>query len=386
MKKDRRRRLPILLLFTSIALGVLACSGDGATETPDLSTRDRGALATGTIAFGFFGSPPRITFESVLDHFEDLGTHADFILMQPNVPWEDFVDGAERESQPRRDLLNQASLAHQNGLDWVVVVDPLNGLNRREFAGLPASWDASFANPDVRSAFKNFTSWVLAEMGPRYLGLASEINTYADAHPEDFPHYLSLYRETYAMVKEESPATLVFVTFQWEDLNNLFPEPGETRQPFDTKWEQIETFEPELDLWVISSYPFVHFTAASQIPPDYYTPLLLRTGKPLAVAEGGFPSRPHDPFPGQVQDQVDYLNAINGQVGHRLRFWVYLLLTDLDGDSYAESMRQQGVPERDITTLGYFVSVGLKENDGTPKPGLAAWDRIRAGAGDGPDG
>lgn len=375
------------LTLKALALGsaalfvaVLGCTAASSAPTPDLSGRNTSALDSEATAFGFFSSPPRITMRSVLAHFEDLGDHADFVLMQPAVPWEDFVETVERDSQARRDLLNQATLAGQNGLDWVVVVDPLNGLNRREFANLPPDWEASFANPQVRSAFKNFTLWTVRELEPKYLGLASEINTYLDAHPEDSAHYLSLYRETYALIKAEAPETQVFVSFQWEDLNNLFPEPAETRAPYDTKWEQIELFEPELDLWVISSYPFVHFETAAQVPDDYYTPLLARTDKPLAVAEGGFPSRATAPFSGKPDDQVAYLSAVEEQIGHRLRFWVYLILTDLDQDSYARAMRQQGVPERDITTLGFFVAVGLQEKDGSPKPALGVWDRLRAEA------
>ncbi len=318
-----------------------------------------------------------ITLESVLNHFKMLGQHADFILIQSEIPWEDFQADGEGDSQKSTDIRNQMILAEQNGLEAVFVVDPLNGLNRREFFGLPRGWEASFANPDVRTAFTNFALWIVQEFNPPYLGLASEINTYADAHPEDFPHYLSLYRDVYAAVKAVSPDTQLFATFQWEDLNNLFPGDPSGRQPYEISWEQVEAFEPELDLWVISSYPFVAFQSGAEIPEDYYTPLLDRTNKPLAVAEGGYTSRQVGPFPGQPSDQVDYLNAIHDQIGGRLAFWVYLLLSDFNSDSYGEAMRAQGLSDRDIETLGIFASVGLLEADGTPKPALVTWDYFR---------
>ena len=129
---------------------------------------------------------------------------------------------------------------------------------------------------------------------------------------------------------------------------------------------------------MISSYPFVVFRTGAEIPADYYTPLLERTDKPLAVAEGGFVSRPTGPLPGTPQDQVDYLNAIHTQIGSRLDFWIYLLLSDLNEKSYAKYMRQQGTKKEDITTLGFFVNVGLQEKDGkTPKPALELWDSFR---------
>ncbi|MEW6569512.1 MAG: hypothetical protein AB1449_15380, partial [Chloroflexota bacterium] len=115
------------------------------------------------------------------------------------------------------------------------------------------------------------------------------------------------------------------------------------------------------------------------IPPDYYTPLLTRTDRPLAVAEGGYTSAPVGPFPGTPQDQVDYLNAIHAQLGDRLRFWVYLLLSDFDTEAYAEAMRAQGLSDEDVNTLGMFQAVGLRQADGTPKPALATWDGFRPG-------
>ena len=97
------------------------------------------------------------------------------------------------------------------------------------------------------------------------------------------------------------------------------------------------------------------------------------------MAEGGFTSRANPPFPGDEQSQVDYLNAIHEQLGgERLKFWVYLLLNDFNMDSYAKLMRQQGLGNRDIETLGMFASVGLREFDGSPKPAMQVWDGFRS--------
>jgi hypothetical protein len=132
-------------------------------------------------------------------------------------------------------------------------------------------------------------------------------------------------------------------------------------------------------LWVISSYPFVAFKSGVDIPSDYYTPLLSRTSKPLAVAEGGYTSKPAGPLTSAPQDQVAYLNAIHSQIGQRLRFWVYLLLNDFNLGSYSLFMIGNGQNPLDIVTLGMFASVGLRNFDGAPKPAMAAWDSFRTG-------
>src|SRR3990172_5415306 len=201
------RRVPLILL--SLGFAILACTIAPAPAGPPQPS----IFDSGRTAYGFFPSPPEATLQSVLGHVHSLGDHADFVLIQPNIPWEEVLAGASSES-------------------------------------------------------------------PR-------------------------------------------------------------------------------------------------LTDNYYPPLPSRTDRPLAVAEGGYTSQPVGPFRGTPQDQVDYLNAIHSQLGGRLRFWVYLLLNDFNPESYADAMRQNGLGDDDINTLGMFTAVGLREADGTPKPALAIWDSFR---------
>jgi hypothetical protein len=362
-------------LFSLLLMIVSLACGQSGPVTP--FPADDSPASTQTL-YGFFPSPPRVSILSVVNHFKDLGQYADFVLFQHTVPWTDFLDGAEGESQSRTDIANQETLARQNGLDSVYVVDALNGLNRREFKGLPVGWEASFANPQVRAAFTNYTLWVVRTFHPRYLGLASEINTYLDAYPDDAANFTSLYHEVYARVKAEAPDTQIFVTFQWDDLNNMWPQPEEgNRTRLSPNWEQVEAFEPNLDLWVVSSYPYFVFPSGADIPADYYSRLLDRTDKPVAVAEGGWTSRGVGEIHATPADQVAYLNAIHDQLGERMAFWAYLLLNDIDVNSYGRASDQQDVSDADINTLSLFASLGLREMDGTPKPALEVWMGFR---------
>jgi predicted small lipoprotein YifL len=363
-----------IILFILVLLFVSLACGQSGPVTP-FPAQENSASDSGETIYGFFPSPPKVSLLSVVNHFKDLSQYGDFVLFQHNIPWADFAEGVEGESQSRTDMANQETLARQNGLDTVYVVDALNGLNRREFKGLPAGWEASFANPQVRAAFTNYTLWVVRTFHPHYLGLASEINTYMDAHPEDASNFISLYHEVYALVKAEAPNTQIFVTFQWDDLNNMFPQPEEgNRTRLSPNWEQVEVFEPNLDLWAISSYPYFVFPSGADIPADYYSRLLDRTDKPVAVAEGGWATRGVGEIHATPEDQAAYLNAIHDQLGSRMAFWVYLLLNDLDMDSYGKA---SGISNTDITTLSLFASLGLREMDGTPKPALEVWMEFR---------
>jgi hypothetical protein len=360
--------------FCILLLASVACGQSQIRSTPENSVFD-----TGKTVYGFFPSPPEASLESIFQLYKDIGEHGDFVLIQQNTAWEDFLAGTESESQTRTDLVNQVKLARQNDLEYIFVIDALNGLNRREFIGLPAGWEASFASPDVRTAYRNYALWVVRTFQPRYLGLASEINTYMDAHPDDAQNFISLYNEIYVLVKAEAPETRVFVTFQWDDLNNMFPQPEEgNRQRLRPNWDQIEAFEPNLDLWVISTYPYFVFPSGSDIPADYYTPLLTRTDKPVAVAEGGFSSQPVGFAEGSPEGQVAYLNAIHDQLRPRLVFWVNTLLDDFNLESYAEQMKRDGRDLQDAISLGAFAHIGLRNSDGSPKPALEVWDAMRS--------
>jgi hypothetical protein len=333
---------------------------------------------SGRTVFGFFPTPPEVSILSAWSTHRAIAAHGDAVLIQQPVAWDDFRSGIDGESKGIEDIRNQVNMAWSSGLEPIFVVDPLNGLDRRAFAALPPDLaGADFGHPVVRSAYQNFALRLARDYHPRYLGLASEINTYADAFPEDFQNFLSLYRETYRKIKLESPATQVFVTFQWEDINhvNRFADQGSPA----IDWGRIEAFEPDLDLWVISSYPFVAFDTGAEIPDEYYTPLLTRTDKPLAVGEGGFGSTDIAPFHGTPADQVRYLEAIHNQIGERLAFWVYLILDDFNMDSYRQFFESQGMGEN-VETLRFFSIVGLRERNGTPKPALAVWDGYRSAA------
>jgi len=372
----KRLFIPLLVLI----LAILACgTPTPATPSTPFPTPASSVFDGGRTTYGFFPTPPEVSLDSVLKIYSNIGKHADFVLIQENVPWNDFVNSVDGSSQKRTDIINEVTLARQNRLDAIFVVDGLDGLNRRQFSGLPFGWPANFANPKVRTAYTNYTLWVVKMFHPRYLGLASEINTYMDAHADDAQNFISLYNEIYKAVKSEAPDTKIFVTFQWEELNNLIAQIANGRTRLQPNWDQVEAFEPNLDVWAISSYPFVAFKSGADIPADYYTPLLSRTSKPLAIAEGGLSSKPVGPIHGIPQDQVAYLTAIHHQIGARLAFWVYLLLEDFNPDSWSMYMKNHGVSSIDINTLGMFASVGLSNSDGTSKPALELWDSFRAG-------
>jgi hypothetical protein len=373
----------LVLAVAMFLLSELACGGGSPspTATPTMAVQPSPTPSASVFdavrtAFGFTPSSPEITAESFTATLQAIGQYGDVILTMPQVPWAEFIHQPDGDSPTIEEMRNTLSFARQYGLETIFVIDPLQSFDRRRIATFPPELaGGNFGTPGVRQAFKNFALRLVHEFQPRYLGLASEINTYADAEPEDFANYLSLYHEVYAAIKSEAPETQIFVTFQWEDLNSVGPFSDD--EPGRVKWEIVESFEPELDLWAISTYPYFAFDDAAQIPADYYTPLLSRTSKPLAVAEGGYPSDDAGPFHGSLQGQVGYLEALDLQIGKRLAFWIYLVIDDFNIEAYARHLTEHGSPA-DVETVELFGTLGLRSKDGEPKPAMETWDSLRS--------
>ena len=153
-------RKPVWFLVI-LLLAMIACQQSVPAAIPTLQSS---VFDTGHTAYGFFPTPTEISLQAVFDIYKKIGQHGTVVLMQREVPWKEFVKSAEGDSKAIDDIHNQYILAHQNNLDVIFIVDPLNGLNRREFINLPFGWKASFANPDVRAAITNFTLRVVREL------------------------------------------------------------------------------------------------------------------------------------------------------------------------------------------------------------------------------
>ena len=211
---DREMKPANLFAILVLILAALAC-GTGFLDFNDpIPASENSIFDSGKTAYGFFPTPPEISVESVVKHIKNISQHADVVLFQQEIPWTDFAKSPDVDSEKLEELRGMVQLTVGHGLEPIFVVDPLDGLNRREFIGLPPELAGSnFSTTEIRNAFKNYALRLVREFNPRYIGLGSEINTYMDAHPDDVENYLSLYRETYAAIKAEAPETQVFVSF-----------------------------------------------------------------------------------------------------------------------------------------------------------------------------
>jgi hypothetical protein len=345
-----------LLSLAAITLALAACDDAG-----ERSPSDDTSGSPRSFAMGFSSLPAELTEESYADAFKLAADAGEVILIQRTPPWEELLAGGisdDAAGATQREL----QLAKQYDLDVFFAIDPIETTERgSELAGVPADLRGSgFGDPQVRQAFLEYAQYVALNYQPRYLALGVEVNSYERQNPDDFAQFVSLYAEAYDAVKEQSPDTLVFPTFQLEDMTGRLPA-GDTQQ---SQWHVIDGFEPKMDLLAVSTYPSRVFEAPADIPGDYYRQLTAHTDKPVAIAEVGYATEPDaegSEGAGELR-QAAFLERILGDADR------------LDMSLVVWSVRQDPKYTGDPAVSSLLQHIGLVRTDGSEKAAWSVWE------------
>jgi hypothetical protein len=303
--------------------------------------------------------PSRAGYEKV---FSLAGENGEIILIQRTPPWEEFRPGGVISAETVDLTREEERLAEENGLEIFAAVDPLDPADRGRLASLPEDMtDAGFGDERVRSAFIAYAQYLALNLRPRYMALGMEVDLYEAARPDDFDDFVGLYFEAYDAVKDVSPETLVFPTFQLEAIDNLLSTSGQPLQPgAPTRWHLALRFEPKVDVLAVTTYPSFVFASPSEIPSDYYDQVRRRSKAPIAIAAMGYSSgEGRDGInEGTEQEQEAFLRRVFGDAQRlNMAFVVWFASAD-----------PAFVQEPPLDLLQY---IGLRRADGSPKP---AWD------------
>jgi len=236
---------------------------------------------------------------------------------------------------------------------------PIVGFHQDVDGGMALTVD--FSDPAQVTAYTDALVALARETEPPYLGVGNEVNRLWEQDPAGYEAWRVALPAIADAVRAASPSTQVFVTFQYEFLRGAGALSGESRAP---EWPLLDGVRDALDLVVFTTYPFFDFATPEEIPPDYYREGTERAGLPVAFSEVGWPSAPlavapESMFGGTEAEQAGFIarlpELLEG-VDPVFVMWVWAY------DSPA--------------TGPLFESLGLSQNDGTPKPALEAWRRF----------
>jgi len=313
-------------------------------------------------AMGWAPIAPRSDVPLVLAVMDSLSKVSDIAIIQQPVPWPELLAGASLDSLVE-DRNNVAAFLRAKGLDIIFLVDPLDGLDRRrEDPGLLAA-GRSILEPSIRALHEEWVRRIAARVRPEYLGLASEINTLAArGDPALYAEIHDLVNTLAPEVRQRSPATKLFVSFQVDEAN------GALGQDSIDHFALIDDFD--IDALGLSSYPVFAFDDPADIPDDWLSRFDDATDLPLIMVEGGWSSADVPWSNGSDAQQVAFLRRYEKLLdGVRAKAWVMLTFTDLD-------VTALGLPPDRAAGLSNFAHMGLLDTSLHRKPSYAEWKRI----------
>ena len=345
------------LALATAAATLAGCSTDGASGPPPPPPP-----LTRSFAMGWAPTPPRLDEAVLFAVIDSLIRVAEFTIIQQPVPWPELLAG-----QPMADLIEErgglVDFLRAKGLSIVFLVDPLDGLDRRKEDPELLAAGRSILEPEIRAMHDEWVRRIAARVRPVYLGLASEINTLAARGDAAlYAQILDMINTLAPEVRQISPSTEVFVSFQVDEAN------GALGDPLIDHFALIDDFD--IDALGLSSYPVFAFDRPADVPGDYLARFDAATDLPLIMVEGGWSSADTPLTRGTPQEQVDYFRRYEELLdGIRAELWVLLTFADLDIASF-------GLPPARSATLSNFAFMGIVDADLRRKPSYAEWVRI----------
>ncbi len=232
---------------------------------------------------------------------------------------------------------------HAQGMKFHLHISPISLDNQRQDPAIPkrAGGD-SFGNASVRTAFIAH-ALSMAELKPDVLALGTEVDLLAK-NTKEFDQYVSLAKETYDAVKKKYPSQTITISFQWDNLRKADPA------------KILPLFKDSLDIYSFTTYPYFFYKDPVEIPKDYYT--AIRTYLPterLGFSEIGWASKGS----GSEETQATYYGMLPELMREtKPEYAIFGMLHDVDVFGFL---------------LASLNSVGLRDNDGTPKK---SWDTV----------
>lgn len=360
-----RAAAPRLLVLLALLVLLVGCRREaGPAQQTGLDFTPLPRVIAGeprSYLLGFSALPPRPTVEGYKSAMDLAANYGEVLLIQRAPAWSSFLPGASVADELERTTLAERAALADRRLKVMYAIDVFDPASRGRLAELPPKLEGqTLANPDLRRAFVQHARFVALNYRPAFLVLGVEVNAAFEVNPEAYDAYREAYAEAYAEVKVASPTTLVFPTFQYEQLLGLIPWEA-SHAP---RWRLVEDYGGRMDLFGITTYPSFVFQSARKVPSEYYTDARAHTTLPIAFASVGFASEATR-------------EGLNSSTPPEQRRFLQRLFTD------ADTLRSPLViwfagrdpANADSAPLDLIASIGLRTSDDRAKDAWPAWEQ-----------
>lgn len=209
---------------------------------------------------------------------------------------------------------------------------------------------------NTKQNYKNYAVAFVEKYKPQYIGFGIEVNILYEKSPQEFEQFAAFYSEIYDTVKEKSPNTKIFTTFQLEKMKGLngglF---GGKNDPSTAQWPLLDKF-PKSDIIAFTTYPGLIYKSPSEIPADYYSEIKFHTSKPIVFTEVGWHSAiSPEGWESSEKEQAEFVTLffnLTQNLSSEFIIWSFLY---------------------DQNTIEPFNSMGLFKSDGSTKSAWGIW-------------
>lgn len=215
-----------------------------------------------------------------------------------------------------------------NGMEVAYLVDPVDGLNRRSEPVELVEAGRSVMEPEIRALHEDWVRAVTRAVEPRWMGLASEVNTLGQrGDPALYERLVDIINSPAPEIRSINPDTEVFVSFQVEDTWGLH---GDSQ--VDDPFALIGDFD--IDFLSLSSYAVFTFDTPADIPGNHFSRFQTETDLPLALVEGGWNSESTSLAASSPAEQRQYFQRHEDLLdGIEATMWIGLTYADLEVDA-----------------------------------------------------
>ncbi|RLT28367.1 MAG: hypothetical protein DWI48_00975 [Chloroflexi bacterium] len=348
------------MLAVLVALAAMGCGARrGETSTPTATPR----ATTGqprAYRMGFSALPTTLTDQAQQDAFDLGAKYGDVLLLQKPVAWSEFAAGGTPSTKTRMQTASERDHAQARGLHLFIALDPFDPADRGRLASPPAGSETrDLSDPSLRSALVAQAKYVAINYKPTYLAIGVEVNGTYERNPTQYQKFVEAYREAYSAAKSASPNTMVFPTFEYEQLLGLVP----WEAPHPPRWELLRDFGERSDMFAISTYPSFTYSVARKVPPDYYRQIKDQTKLPVAFASAGYASAPGR-------------DGVNSSTPDEQRRFLQRLLGDADAlaSPLVIWFLRQDANHLTAPPFDLFQSIGLVDLKGINKQAWPIWE------------
>ena len=352
-----RRKAVRGLVAVPVGAALSACGGGGGGP-PQLAPPAR------TYKLGFSPNPPVPTVAAVLQGIDLWSQRAELAIIHEQLPWTDLLAGMSPAAILDRDKVQLVNMLRGKGLGLAFMADLTDGLARESEAPQLRALGRSIAEPAVQQAYRDYVLAVAAKLNPQYLGLAAETNLIrAAAVPAVYGGVVQAANAAAADLAAAGTSATLFTSVQvetaWGGLTPGGTFVGIAQDLADFSFSRLLGY---------SSYPYFKFAQPEDLPNDYYSRLSAGQSRPVMVVEGGWTSANVGTVMSSPDIQARYI-ARHATLLASVKALGLLQLQFADIDIST-------VPPPIPVSLPLFTQIGLCHSDFSPKPALAAWDKL----------